>query len=171
MKQEKFIKTAVLCAISVVLVYFIHFPIIPGAAFLEYDPADICIILATLCYGTKFGIIATVAVSVIQGITISVQSGFIGILMHIIATGTLVFAVSFMYKKTDNIVKSLSFGAISMVVVMIPLNLLFTGLFMGAGIKTVASMLVPAIIPFNAIKASVNAVISAIIYKRLKNYM
>lgn len=30
-----------LAALSIVLVYVIHFPIFPAASFLEYDPADI----------------------------------------------------------------------------------------------------------------------------------
>lgn len=171
MKLEKIVKTAVLCAISVVLLYFVRFPIIPGVTFLEYDPADICIIIATLCYGTKFGIISTITVSIIQGTTVSVQSGFIGIIMHILSTGTLVFAISFMNKRSKSLVTSLAFGTICMVFVMIPLNLVFTGLFMGTGIKAVAKMLIPAIIPFNLIKASVNSFISAIIYKRIEKYM
>ncbi len=32
---------AMLVAVSVVLVYLVHFPIFPAAPFLEYDPADI----------------------------------------------------------------------------------------------------------------------------------
>ena len=38
-------KMGLLVAISIVLVYFIHFPIFPAVAFLEYDPADISIII------------------------------------------------------------------------------------------------------------------------------
>ena len=33
-------KMGMLVAISVVLVYLIHFPIFPAVAFLEYDPAE-----------------------------------------------------------------------------------------------------------------------------------
>lgn len=36
---------AMLTAISVVFVSLIHFPIFPAAAFLEYDPADIPILI------------------------------------------------------------------------------------------------------------------------------
>lgn len=171
MKTEKFVKTAILCAISIVLLYFVHFPIIPGVTFLEYDPADICIIITTLCYGTKLGLISTVAVSVIQGTTVSVQSGIIGIFMHIISTGTLVTAVSFMNKRGKTLLSTLSFGTVCMVIVMIPLNLIFTGIFMGSGIGTVAKMLIPAIIPFNLVKASLNSLLSAVVYKKIKKYM
>ena len=41
----KLAKMGMLVAVSIVLVYFIHFPIFPAVAFLEYDPADIPIII------------------------------------------------------------------------------------------------------------------------------
>ena len=34
-------KLGILAAISVVLVAIVHFPLIPAASFLEYDPADV----------------------------------------------------------------------------------------------------------------------------------
>jgi riboflavin transporter FmnP len=40
-----------LAAISLLLVYLIHFPIFPGAAFLEYDMADVPILIATFLFG------------------------------------------------------------------------------------------------------------------------
>lgn len=44
------VKLAMLSAISVVLVYFIHFPIFPVVPFLEYDPADISILIGTFAF-------------------------------------------------------------------------------------------------------------------------
>ena len=40
-----------LTAISIVFVSVIHFPLFPAAAFLEYDPADIPILIGTFAYG------------------------------------------------------------------------------------------------------------------------
>ena len=40
-----------LTALSVVLTWLIHFPIFPGAPFLEYDPADIPILIGTFTFG------------------------------------------------------------------------------------------------------------------------
>ncbi|MFQ9412551.1 MAG: hypothetical protein ACLR1T_18100 [Evtepia gabavorous] len=37
------------------LVYVIHFPIFPAASFLEYDPADIPILIGTFAYGPLAG--------------------------------------------------------------------------------------------------------------------
>lgn len=40
-KLGRLAKLGLLAALSIVLVFFIHFPIFPTAKFLEYDPADI----------------------------------------------------------------------------------------------------------------------------------
>lgn len=171
MNLKKTVRVAVLCAISVIMVYLIHFPIIPGVSFLEYDPADICLLITSLSYGTVYAVAATVAVSAIQGLTVSSASGIIGIVMHIISTGTFTAVTSCVFKKTGKAAKALGLGALSMVVVMIPLNLVLTGIFMGTGVGTVAKLLVPAIIPFNAAKAGINALLTAFLYKRLEKYM
>ena len=86
-------------AISIVLVSVIHFPLIPAAAFLEYDPADIPILICAFAYGPVAGFILTAVVSFIQGMTVSAQSGIIGIIMHIFATGACVLVAGGIYKK------------------------------------------------------------------------
>ena len=62
-----------------------------------------------------------------------------------------------------------------MVIVMIPLNLVFTGIFMNVGVDVVKGMLIPTIIPFNLIKAGVNSAITYAIFKpvsrSLESYM
>ena len=68
---RKLVVMALLAAISIVLVYAIHLPLIPAVPFLEYDPADIPILIAALAYGPLSGILLTVAVSVLQGVTVS----------------------------------------------------------------------------------------------------
>ncbi len=169
-KTLKLVRASLLCAISIVLAAFIHFPLIPGVAFLEYDPADISILIVGLSYGTGWGILATVVVSLVQGLTVSSSGGFIGILMHIISTGAFVTSVSLTNKKTEKLLISLPAGVITMVVVMIPVNLIFTGIFMKTGVAAVAKMLIPAIIPFNLLKAGINAIVAGIIYERIKHF-
>ena len=50
-KLGRLAKLGLLAALSIVLVFFIHFPIFPTAKFLEYDPADIPIMIATFAFG------------------------------------------------------------------------------------------------------------------------
>ena len=95
----KLAKMGMLVAVSIVLVYFIHFPIFPAVAFLEYDPADIPILIGTFAFGPVAGVLLTVVTAVIQGLTVSAASGLYGILMHIIATSTMVLVAGIIYKK------------------------------------------------------------------------
>lgn len=99
-KSTKLAKMAMLVAISIVLVMLIHFPIFPAVFFLEYDPADIPILIGTFAF-TLAGIILTVVTSVIQGLTVSAASGAYGILMHILATTALVSVSGLVYKTQE----------------------------------------------------------------------
>lgn len=46
---RKLTTLAMLAALAIVLVALIHFPLVPAAPFLEYDPADIPIFIGTFC--------------------------------------------------------------------------------------------------------------------------
>ena len=98
-KTLKIVKMGVMVAISVALVYLIHFPIFPAVSFLEYDPADIPILIGTFAFGPLAGLVLTVVTSVVQGLTVSAGSGLYGILMHVIATGVLVSVSGGIYHK------------------------------------------------------------------------
>ncbi len=170
---QKLVILGLLAAISIVLVYFIHFPLIPMATFLEYDPADIPIIFGTLLYGPGAGLLLTLVVSVIQGLTVSAQSGIIGIVMHFVATGCFVLVCGLLYKKmrsTKGLILSLAVSVVVWLVVMIVMNLILTPLFMGQPMQTVIEMLLPAIIPFNLLKAGINAVLAFLLYISMQKW-
>ncbi len=158
-----------LAALALVLVSIIHFPIIPAAPFLEYDPADIPIFVGAFLFGPAAGFALTVIVSVIQGLTVSAASGgVIGIFMHIFATGTYVLLAGTIYKKNrtrKGAVLAMAAGSLAMTAVMCLWNLIFTPLFLGRELGEVAAMLIPAIIPFNLIKAGINSIVTYLVYK------
>lgn len=158
---------AMLAAIAVVSVYFIKFPLLPSAPFLEYDIADVPVLIGTMLFGPSAGFAILVVVSAIQAITVSSSSHIIGFIMHVVASGVLVFASGLIYKKvgkTRGMAAGLAIGSLLMVIVMIPLNLVFTGIFMGTGVQAVVSMLIPVIIPFNLIKACLNSVLTFVLF-------
>ena len=163
----------VMVAISVALFYLIHFPIFPAVAFLEYDPADIPILIGTFAFGPLAGLALTVVTSVIQGLTVSSGSGLYGILMHVIATGVLVIVSGSIYsrKKTKTMaVVSLLCGMTAMAVVMMGANMVITPLFMGVPAEAVWSLM-PFIVGFNLIKAGINGGVTFILYKRIANFL
>ena len=165
---------AILSALSIVLLYIpgLRFPIIPLTPFLEYDACDIPIMFTTFAYGPISGLIVTFIVSVVQGVTVSSQSGFYGILMHILATGSFSLSAgclfAFFKNKKLNQLASLALstlvGSICWLVIMIFANMAITPLFMKVPFNELMQLMLPAIIPFNLIKASANGVIGAILY-------
>lgn len=168
MNPRKLTTMAMLAALSVLLVAVIHLPLIPTASFLEYDPADIPILIATFAYGPAAGLAVTVVASVIQGLTVSSVSGVYGIIMHIIATGTYVLVAGLIYKRKKtrlNAGISLAAGTAAMAAVMAGANLIVTPLFLGTPVEVVQGMLLPAIIPFNLLKAGINGLVTFIVYK------
>ena len=56
-----------LAALAVLLVAFVHFPLIPAAPFLEYDPADVPILIGTFLYGPWAGLGLAGVVCIVQG--------------------------------------------------------------------------------------------------------
>lgn len=174
MNTRKITGIALLSALAVVLLYIpgLRFPIFPMAPFLEYDACDIPIMFATFAYGPISGLIVTFIVSVIQGTTISAGSGIYGILMHIIATGSFTLSAGFLFKflkkKKLNQIASLAIatvcGSLCWLFCMVLANMAITPLFMKVPFSELMKIMLPAIIPFNLIKASVNGTIGAILY-------
>jgi riboflavin transporter FmnP len=165
---NQMVKMGVLAALSLILMMIVRFPIIPGVSFLEYEPADVPILIGAFLFGPVPGLVITLVVSFIQAITVSAGSGWIGAVMHIIATGAFVLVAGTIYRRVHTLkgaIIGLVAGTLAMTAVMIPLNLLLTTMFMGVPVDTVVAMLVPAIIPFNLLKGLINSVITVLVYK------
>ena len=173
-RVKKLVVMAMLAAIAVVLVYTIRLSLIPAVNFLEYDPADVPILIAALAYGPAAGLVLTVVVSVIQGLTVSAASGLYGILMHVIATGMLVLVAGGVYRLRHTRgggVLGLVLGTLAMGLVMMPANHFITPHFMGQPVAVVDALLLPGILPFNLIKAGLNSGITFVVYKVVSRYL
>lgn len=174
--------SGIITAIAVVLV-LPSFKIFPAASFLEYNPSDIPIILATLTLGPIWGIIISIAVSAIQALTISAESGMYGFLMHVSATCIFALVSGIIFcptrQRREEIFTtgskfairlwiSLIAGGIASVLIMIPMNLIFVPLFMGGTYKDVVPMITSAIIPFNVLKMIINCAGTGILFTATK---
>lgn len=174
MSTKVMVSLAMLAAISIVLVAAIHFPLIPAAAFLEYDPADVPIMIGTFAFGPVAGVLLTIVVSVVQGLTVSAGGGMIGIVMHIFATGACAFVAGSIYRRNKtrkNAVLALVAGAVVQTAAMVVMNMIFTPLFMGVSLEEVLPMLVPIIIPFNLLKAGINGTMTFLLYKSISHLL
>ncbi|MGL4484484.1 MAG: ECF transporter S component [Anaerovoracaceae bacterium] len=176
MQQKNTTKTAkmgMLVALSIVLVYFIHFPIFPAVPFLEYDPADIPILIGTFAFGPIAGLLITAVVCLLQGLTVSAAGGVYGILMHFLATGSFVTVAGLIYKKKKDkrsAIIALAAGTLTMIVVMFFANMIITPIFTGMPLAAVMKLM-PFIIAFNAVKAGVNSIVTFFVYKRISKFL
>lgn len=183
-KIRKLVTMAMMAALSIVLVYVVHFPIFPAAPFLEYDPADIPILICAFAYGPVAGIILTVVVSFLQGMTVSASSGIMGIAMHIFATSILVLVAGNLYRirhTKKGAVVALICGVLAMTVGMVIFNYFITPYFITPDLSDAAAvaanrgfvktLLVPVIVPFNLIKAGANGVVTFLVYKTVSRHL
>ena len=159
-----------LVAISVVLVYLLHFPLFPTAAFLEYDPADIPILIGAFAYGPVAGLILTIVASAVQALTVSAQSGVYGFLMHVISTSALCLTAGTIYKhKRTRLGAGIALicGTLAMGLVMLAANHFITPIFMGVPSAVVDGILFTVFLPFNLLKAGINSLITFFVYKTI----
>ncbi len=170
---KRLARLGMLGALSLVLMLLVRFPLFPAAPFLEYEPSSIPILIGTFLYGSFWGVAITVVVSVIQGFTVSSSSGVIGIFMHLLATGALSMVAGIVYQKNKTkkgALIALVLGSVAMIVVMVIWNYILTPVFTGMPREEVAKLIVPIIIPFNVIKATINSCIVFLVYKTVSKY-
>ena len=163
-KTKKITTTAMLCAVAYVVVVVGRVPVV---LFLKYDPKDIIITLGGLIWGPMTSLIVSVIVSLIEMVTIS-ENGVLGCIMNIISTCSFACTASVIYKKKRTLpgaVTGLVTGSLMMVLVMLLWNYLITPIYMGYPREAVAELLLPAFLPFNLLKAGLNAGFTFLLYK------
>jgi len=161
-----------LAALSLVLVFF-NFPLFPATPFLKFDFADIPILIASILFGPLPALAVLFVVSVIQAFLLGGDT-YLGCIMHFVASGAMVVVSGLICRKSTGIkrmILGLGLGALTMTALMIPMNYLITPLYFGGHTQTnidlISSFMIPAIIPFNLIKSSVNCLLAFIVYKAL----
>lgn len=169
MKSKRITGIGLLVALSIIVGYFIHFPVLPQAPFLLYDPGSVFLLIGSFKLGPKIGLLMSLLTAVLFAL-ITGQGGPYGALMNFLATGTLVFVASqiyFLNHTKKGAVLGVILGTVAMTLIMVPANLIITPLYLGVSRDIVTKMLLPAIIPFNLIKGILSGVITLIVYKRI----
>lgn len=165
---RKLTTISMLSAVGMLLSIF-ETPLIPGVTFLLYDPSNIPIIIGSLMFGPIPGLIMSVLISFVQSFLIHGSGGPIGFIMQVAATGAMSVVIGLIYKYSKknipSLLVSLIIGGFVTTGVMVCMNLWLTPIFMGTVLQEVIDMLLPVIIPFNLIKATINITTSFIVYK------
>lgn len=171
-KVEKLVKMALLCAMSLALMYTIRFPLI--LPYLEYDMADVPILIGTFLYGPAAGLVLCAIVSFLQAVTVSAGSGWIGGVMHFFASGAFALVAGILYRRRHTLrgaVEGLIFGACTMILIMVPFNYYLSPLFLVSDsmnydqAQAAIWSIMWSFVAFNVAKAGINSVVTYLIYK------
>jgi riboflavin transporter FmnP len=155
---------AMLCAIAYVVMAVGRVPVV---LFLKYDPKDVIIALGGLIYGPLSALIISVTVSLIEMVTLS-DTGVIGCIMNIISSCSFACTATLIYKRKKTLngaVIGLAAGLVTSVAVMMLWNYFLTPLYMGYPREAIIDLMLPAFLPFNLIKSTLNAAFTFLLYK------
>ncbi len=164
---------SIFIALSVITGYLIHFPILPQAPFLLYDPGHVFLLIAAFKFGPRAGMIMTLVYAILFAL-ITGQGGPYGALMNFLSTSAFVLVSSWIYLKKhsrNGAIIGLALGALAMTAIMIPANLIITPLYLGVERAIVIQLLLPAIIPFNLLKGVISSILTLLVYKKISLFL
>ena len=153
-----------LAALAFLAVAFIRVPVV---LFLQYEPKDVIVSIAGFMFGPLSCVIMSLVLSFTEMVTIS-ETGIIGCVMNVLSTCAFCCPAAFIYKKrrtARGAAVGLVIGIIAVTAVMMLWNYLITPLYMEISRAEVAKLLVPAFLPFNLIKGSLNCALVMLLYK------
>ena len=166
---KKISATAMFCALAYVCMYFIKIPV----GFLTLDVKDSLIILCSLLFGPVYGLTIAVAVPVLELITIS-GTGHYGLIMNVFSSVTFSLTASLIYrykKSMTGAIVGLCSGVFAVTAVMMLANLFITPYYIGGSVADVAAMIPKNLLPFNLVKAILNAAIVLLLYKPISKLL
>ena len=156
--------TALFCALAFVLT-FVEIPIFPPAPWLMYDPSGIVAFVAALAFGPSTGAIVVVLPWVLKTLfTFNVW----GHLMAIVAGLALCIPAALIARRVRGgrgLAAGMAVGALVALVACVAGNIVVTPLYTAVSTADVIAMIVPILLPFNALKILINCVVTALVQK------
>lgn len=156
---------AMLTALAIAADMFLRIPNIGG--FLTYEPKDVIITIGAFIYNPFAGLIMSLVVCLVEMVTIS-STGFIGLLMNFLASAMFVGVSSVIYYRKKTMLRAivgLLAGSVAMIAIMLLWNYIMTPIYMGVPREVVVGMIPTLLLPFNALKAGLNAALVLFLYK------
>ena len=159
---------AMFCALAFVLTY-VKIPVL----FLSLEIKDSIIVLCTLLFGPISGLCIALLVPFLEMVTHS-STGVYGFVMNALSSVTFAMVAGLIYKYKKSFygaIFGLLSGIFAVTAVMVLANLLITPYYMGATTKEVAALIPKVLLPFNFLKATLNAAVVLLLYKPLSNIL
>lgn len=154
---------ALLSAVGFITAIVLRIPVI---SFLKYEPKDIFITFAGFLYD-PFAALACAVVCGLLELPFG-DTGLIGMVMNILSTASFACTASVIYKKRRDIYGAaigLICGVAAMSVSMLLWNYLISPLYMGVTREDIVPMLTTLFLPFNLLKAGINAGFTILFYR------
>lgn len=156
--------TALFCALSFVLT-FVEFPIFPPAPWLMYDPSGIVAFVAALAFGPSTGTVVVVLPWVLKTLFSFNPWGH---LMAIVAGVTLIVPAALVARRVSGgrgLALGMALGAVCALAACVVGNIVVTPLYTAVSTDQVLAMIVPILLPFNALKIVLNCVVTALVIR------
>ena len=173
MKKTEIKKIAV-SAIIIALAFVVTMLTAPfKVQFLSLDLKDAILSVISLLFGPYYGVISVIAVSLLEFITIS-STGWYGLVMNIISSGTFALTIGFIYKykrSFSGAIIAATCTVFAVTAVMLLANIFVTPFYLEtvvgvpASKEVVRGMLPTVLLPFNLCKALMNSAFTLLIYK------
>lgn len=154
--------SALFCAAALVA-SFIEIPIFPLAPYLKYDPSGVVCLVAGLLFGPAIGACTAVLPWVIRLLTDP-----FGAIMAMACSLAATLPAAFIYRRHHSFkgaVAGLLIAAVVTLAVALLGNLVITPLYSGMPLETVATLIVPVLLPFNLLKIAINTALTLAVYK------
>ena len=158
---------AMFAAFAYIAVAAFRIHLIAAAPFLTYDPKDVILAICGFTLGPVPALMTAAVVSLLEMLTVS-TTGPIGFVMNLFSSTSFMLPAAVLYKRKRTLrgaATGLALGVVLAVAAMLLWNYFITPLYMGTPREVVAAMLLPVFLPFNLIKAALNAAITMLIYK------
>ena len=163
---KKTVLIGMLAAVAYIMVFVVRIPVV---LFLKYEPKDVIITIGGFLLGPMAAFLTSLVVSLVEMLTIS-ETGPIGALMNLLSTCAFACTAAIIYKRRHTLggaIMGFGIGSVVMVIIMLLWNWLITPLYMGYPREAVEALLLPAFLPFNALKAGLNSALVLLLYKPL----
>ena len=161
-------KRLALAAVFAALAFLVTMIPAPRVQFLSFDIKDTVIATASLILGPSVALSLSIVVPLLEALRTFGETGPWGLLMDVISTMGFSLTVSLIYKFRRTFygaVLSLVSVVAAQVALMMVANIIITPIYTGAPRAVVIDMLLPLLLPFNAVKSVFNAALVMLLYK------
>jgi len=160
---------AMICSLGFVSMFFFRF----NVGFLTFDFKDAVMSVSALIYGPLAGVICTLAVALLESVTVG-DTGIYGLIMDILSSSAFLVSCGlvYKYKRSFNgaIIAAVS-AVFAVTAIMAVANIFITPYYMGVKTADVIAMLPTLLLPFNFCKGLMNASVMLLIYKPISRIL